>query len=133
MLLPVAATLDRLVTLTAPGAPVAPVIAALDEVAAGVAVAHPALEQAKASAWLLGQMDRVQGMATQLAGALRELAANDGMTTFDPAFAADDAAWDANFREHAELVRRAETVLDGAEPAMPAAAAGPAGAAQLRR
>jgi hypothetical protein len=67
MLLPVAATLDRLVVLTAPGAPVAPVIAALGEVAAGLAADRPALEQAHASAWLLGQVDRVQGMATRSA------------------------------------------------------------------
>lgn len=107
MLLPVAATLDRLVTLTAPGAPVAPVIAALDEVAAGIAADRPALVQARASASLLAQVDRVQAMAVQLGGALRELVRTDGMTTFDPAFAADDAGWDANFREHAAIVRRA--------------------------
>jgi hypothetical protein len=39
------------------------------------------------------------------------------MTSFDPAFAADDAEWDANFREHAELVRRAAAMLGEVTPA----------------
>lgn len=114
MLLPAASSLDRLVTLTAPGAPVAPVIAELGSVARELEQARPALEQASASAWMLGQVDRVHGMATQLGGALSQLVREDGMTSFDPAFAADDAEWDATFREHAELVRSAQRVLDAA-------------------
>jgi hypothetical protein len=108
-----AASLDRLVALTAPGAAVAPVIEELATVDRELQAARPALEQARASAYTLGQLDRVQGMATQLGSALAQLVREDGMTTFDPAFAADDAEWDATFREHAEIVRRAATLVSG--------------------
>ena len=30
----------------------------------------------------------------------------------DPAFAADDASWDATFAEHAAIVREAQALLD---------------------
>ena len=112
MLLPAASSLDRLVTLTAPGAPVAPVIAELATVARELDDARPALEQARASAYTLGQVDRVHGMATQLGSSLEQLVREDGMTTFDPAFATDDPEWDATFREHAAIVRQAQDVLD---------------------
>ncbi|MCW2925080.1 MAG: hypothetical protein JWM98_2484, partial [Thermoleophilia bacterium] len=84
-------TFDRLVQLTAPGAPVAPVVAALADAAGEVVALRPALEQAHASAYLLGEMDRITGAARTLHDSLAELAATDGMTTFDPAFASDDA------------------------------------------
>ncbi len=72
---------------------------------------RPALVQAKASAWLLDELGRVGGSAMSLHDALAELVQRDGMSTFDAAYAADDASWDAWFTESAELVRRAEGAL----------------------
>lgn len=114
MLLPAAASLDRLVTLTAPGAPVAPVIAELQALARELDDARPVLERAAASPYTLGELARVEGMANQLGSALAQLVREDGMTTFDPSFASDDPEWDATFREHATIVRRAQAVLDAA-------------------
>ena len=114
MLITAAATLDRLVPLTAPGASVAPVVIALDEIGRELGSARPALEQAKASTWLLGQVDRVRGGTGTLRDALQELTARDGMTTFDASFAADDASWDSTFAEYAEIVSMAQAIHDGA-------------------
>lgn len=113
MLLPAAASLDRLVTLTAPGAPVAPVIDELDAVNRLVQSALPALEQARVGAALVDQLDRIRNSAGTLRDSLRELVELDGMTTFDPAFAADDPAWDAWFVQSAQLVRDAAALLGG--------------------
>lgn len=110
MLIPAATTLDRLVTLTAPGAPVAPVVTALNDVRTALDAGRPALEQARASAWLIGEIDRIRGAASTLRDSLHELAQVDGMTHFDPAFAADDPGWDAWFTQSAELVRQAATI-----------------------
>ncbi|MEO6867979.1 MAG: hypothetical protein ABI200_08155 [Gaiellales bacterium] len=112
MLIPAATTLDHLVRLTAPGAPVTPVIRALDEVQAGAAAARPALVQAKASVWMLGEVDRIRGAAQTLRDSLAELQERDGMTSFDPAFAADDAAWDAWFTESAGILRIAAGIAN---------------------
>ncbi|MCW2924532.1 MAG: hypothetical protein JWM98_1936, partial [Thermoleophilia bacterium] len=65
-------------------------------------------------AYLLGEMDRITGAARTLHDSLAELAATDGMTTFDPAFASDDASWDEWFTASAALVRTAEQALGGA-------------------
>jgi hypothetical protein len=107
MLITAASRLDQLVQLTAPGAPVAPVVAALDEVQSIVRDSLPALEQARASASLVDGLRRIANSAGQLHDSLAELATVDGMTTFDPAFAADDASWDTWFRESATVVRAA--------------------------
>lgn len=112
MLLPTAATLDRLVTLTAPGAPVAPVVQALGDVEAQVRDALPALRQSRAGAGLVDQLDRIRNSAGMLRDSLAELQAVDGMKTFDAAFAADDASWDAWFTQSAQLVREAAAMLD---------------------
>ena len=114
MLITTASTLDRLVTLTAPGAPVAPVIAALGDVEAQVRDALPALEAAPGGVRLVDQLDRIRNSAGMLRDSLAELQAVDGMTTFDAAFAADDASWDAWFSQSAQLVRDAAAMVDPA-------------------
>jgi hypothetical protein len=100
--------LQQLVTLTAPGAPVGPAIAKLDDVVQSIRAARPALAQARAGAELLDELDRIQGSAATLRNALADLIANDGMTTFDPAFSQDDASWDAWFTASAKTLAQAE-------------------------
>ncbi len=107
MLITTASTLDRLVTLTAPGAPVAPVVAALGEVETQVRDALPALEASRGGGGLVDQLDRIRNSAGMLRQSLAELQAVDGMANFDAAFAADDASWDAWFTRSAQLVRDA--------------------------
>lgn len=97
MQIPAAQSFRQLVSLTAPGAPVAPVIAQLDAAVQSLKAVRPALEQAHASAQLLDDVDHIQGSAATLRNALFDLQTNDGMVTFDAAFAADDADWDAKF------------------------------------
>ncbi len=109
------ATLHALRDLTAPGAPVAPVTEALGAVACDVEqTVRPALVQARASQWMLGEVDRISRAATTLRDSLGELASRDGMSRFDAAFAADDPSWDAWFSESAEVLGRAAAVLDAA-------------------
>lgn len=112
MLIDVARSLHRLVSLTAPGAEVRPVVELLASVADDLGASRPALVHAAASEWLLGEVDRIAGAARTLHDSLDELELRDGMTTFDAAFAADDASWDAWFAEAADLVRRAQGVID---------------------
>ncbi len=108
-------TLEQLAAITAPGAPVAPVITGLDAVARDVGeTVRPALVQARASQWLLGEVDRIRGAATTLRDSLSQLAEHEGMTTFDAAFAADDPEWDARFGEYADILGRAQLVLAAA-------------------
>lgn len=101
---PAIADFRALVTLTRVGAPLAPVIATLDHAVQSLKAARPLLEQAHAAAALLDAVDRAQGGAATLRNALAELQANDGMTTFDHAFAADDPSWDANFAGWADAL-----------------------------
>lgn len=118
MLISTATTLDRLMTLTAPGAPVAPVVAALGEVESQLRDAVPALEASRGGSGLADQLDRIRNSAGMLRESLAELQAVDGMTTFDAAFSADDAGWDAWFTQSAQLVRDAAAML-GACSAQP--------------
>ena len=113
MLITTASTLDRLVTLTAPGAAVAPVVAALGEVEVQVRDALPALEAMRGGVGLVDQLARIRNSAGMLRDSLSELQSVDGMTTFDPAFAADDASWDAWFTKSAQLVRDAAKLVAG--------------------
>ncbi|MCW2949114.1 MAG: hypothetical protein JWN41_127 [Thermoleophilia bacterium] len=101
----------RLVALTHVGSPVAPVIATLDHAVRSLDAARPALEQTHASATTLDAVDRAQGGAATLRNALAELQANDGMTKFDPSFAADDPAWDANFSGWADALQSAAATV----------------------
>lgn len=98
----------QLVQLTAPGAPVAPVIAELDSAVRSIVRATPELTQAHASAQLLDDLDRIRGSAATLRNTLQELVTNDGMSTFDAAFAADDPDWDAKFSGWATALAAAE-------------------------
>jgi hypothetical protein len=107
MLIDAAASLDRLVTLTAPGAAVAPVVDELASVAATIRAELPALAQARTSAALVDELGRIANSAGQLHDSLAELARDDGMTTFDPVFSADDPAWDDWFTRSATIVRDA--------------------------
>ncbi len=111
MLAPAASTLDRLVSLTAPNAPVAPVVAALADVESQVREALPSLRALPAGGALADQLDRIRNSAGTLRTSLAELSAVDGMTAFDQAFAADDASWDAWFTQSAQLVRDAAALL----------------------
>ncbi len=111
MLITTASTLDRLVTLTAPGAPVAPVVAALGEVESQVRDALPALEASRGGFGLVDQLDRIRNSAGMLRESLADLESVDGMTTFDAAFEADDASWDAWFTQSAQLVRDAAAMI----------------------
>lgn len=117
MLITAASTLDRLVTLTAPGAPVAPVVTALGEVETEVRAALPALEAARGGATLADQLARIRNSAGTLRESLEELQSVDRMTTFDPAFAADDPSWDTWFTQSAQLVRDAAALVDHADSA----------------
>jgi hypothetical protein len=105
MLIDAAAMLDQLVILTAPAAEVAPVVEALSSVASTIRSELPALEQAQTGAVALDQLGRIANSSEQLRSSLDELMRVDGMTTFDPAFAADDAEWDSWFMRSAEIVR----------------------------
>jgi hypothetical protein len=107
MLIHAATLLDQLVTLTAPAAQVAPVVESLASVASTIRAELPALEQARTSAAMLDDLQRIANSAGQLHDSLDELMRVDGMQTFDPAFAADDAAWDDWFTRSAEIVRAA--------------------------
>ncbi|MCB0879886.1 MAG: hypothetical protein KDC46_13010 [Thermoleophilia bacterium] len=107
MLIDAARTLDHLVTMTAPGAPVAPVVDALGEVARTIRAELPGVEQSRAGAAFVDELARVANSAGKLGESLQELASTDGMTTFDPAFAADDASWDDWFTHAAASVRDA--------------------------
>ena len=98
--------------MTAPRAPVKPVVAALTELGTSLDAARPKLIDAHASEWLLGEVDRVRSAGTTLRDSLIQLVEQDGMKTFDPAFAADDVSWDAWFAESAEVVDRAQGFLD---------------------
>lgn len=111
MLITTAATLDRLVTLTAPGAPVAPVVAALGDVEAHVRDSLPVLGAARGGSGFVDQLDRIRNSAGVLRESLAKLQSAEGMTTFDAAFAADDASWDAWFTQSAQLVRDAAALL----------------------
>ncbi|MCW2962041.1 MAG: hypothetical protein JWM90_2428 [Thermoleophilia bacterium] len=108
-----ATSFDKLITLTAPGAAVAPVVAELDSAAASLRAARPVFAQAQVSAQLLGELDRIQGAAATLRNALHELEHRDGMTVFDAAQSADDVHWDAWFTRSAELIRSATAQLTG--------------------
>lgn len=112
MLIAAASTLDRLVTLTAPGAAVAPVVAALADVETHVEDALPALRQSRVGAALVDELDRIRNSAGMLRDSLAELQSVDSMTTFDAAFSADDASWDAWFAQSAQLIRDAVAAGD---------------------
>lgn len=99
-----AADCRRLVELTRVGAPVAPVIDTLDHAVQALKGAREALGQARASAATLAVVDRVEGGAATLRNALAELRDNDGMVTFDAAFAGDDRSWDANLTAWADAL-----------------------------
>lgn len=107
MLIDAATSLDRLVAMTAPGAPVAPVVEELHAVAATIRSQLPALEQARTGASTLEALGRIANSAGQLGDSLDELVRVDQMTTFDAAFAADDAQWDDWFVRAASSVRDA--------------------------
>ena len=107
MLIDAAASLDRLVLLTGPGKPVAPVVAELESVAGTIRAQLPAVEQARAGAAFVDDLARIANAAGQLGDSLQELADVDGMTDFDAAFAADDPGWDSWFASSAQLVRDA--------------------------
>jgi hypothetical protein len=66
--------------------------------------------QRRASEWMLGELDRVQGSARTLSDSLNSLVKQDGMKVFDPSFAADKAGWDSWFVEAADIVQRASGV-----------------------
>lgn len=105
------AGLQALPAMVGPGKPVPPVIAGLAGVRDALDGARPRLVARHASDWMLGQMDRVRGAAQTLGDSLTDLAARDGMTTFDAAFAADAPSWQAWFVESAELVGRAQQAV----------------------
>ncbi len=102
-----ASSLDRLVSLTAPGAQVAPVVEELRTVEQSLRDALPGLRQSRTGASLVDQLDRVRNSAGTLRESLEELMTRDGMTSFDPAFTSDDASWDTWFTHSAQLVRDA--------------------------
>jgi hypothetical protein len=115
MLIDAARTLDSLVTMTAPGASVPPVAAALQDVSTTIRAELPALRRAGLGASSVDGLERIANSTGQLHDSLDELVRVDGMATFDPAFAQDDHEWDAWFASSAQVVREAAQRV-GAQP-----------------